>query len=158
MAIFTGNIIEAYYANPENTAVEVIYKDGDRAINHYMLVDMTHNDFRDLIEEYPMSKLADSTIQRNKNTMGQLARLVDSKVQEKLDDKPLKDFNSALEFIINYDPKKQAEELFSLKLKIFDLEIIKDHKGNEEKKLIRQAKTPLEVLMAYKDIVEQQRK
>ena len=34
MAIFSGNIIEAYYANSENDAVEVIYKQGNKAINH----------------------------------------------------------------------------------------------------------------------------
>ena len=36
MAIFSGKIIEAYYANSENDTVEVIYKDGEKAINHYL--------------------------------------------------------------------------------------------------------------------------
>ena len=62
MAIFTGKIIEAYYTDPDNTAVEVIYQDGKRAINHYLAVDMAHPDFQDLIQEYPLSRIADTTV------------------------------------------------------------------------------------------------
>ena len=51
MAIFSGNIIEAYYANSENNTVEVIYKQGEKAINHYLKVDYKNQDFKDLIEE-----------------------------------------------------------------------------------------------------------
>jgi len=62
-----------------------------------------------------------------------------------------------MEFIINYDPKKQAEDLFSLKLKIFEKEIVKDFNDNEVKTKIRQAKTPLDVLLAYRDIIVKNR-
>jgi len=76
----------------------------------------------------------------------------------RMKDKPMENFSSVVDFIINYDEKKQAEELFALKLKIFDKNLIKDHKSNEDKKKIRQAKTPLEVLLAYSEILEQQNK
>lgn len=154
MAIFSGKIIEAYYVNSDNTAVEVIYKDGKRAINHYIAVDMGHPDFKDLLEEYSLAKLADSTIAKNKETMAQLNRVVQAKVKQRLDDKPMQDFDSIMEFVINYDPKKHAEDLFSLKLKIFEKDIVKDSNDNDSKTKIRQAKTPLEVLLAYKDIIE----
>ena len=36
MAVFSGKIIEAYYTNKEKTSIEVIYKDGEKAINHYL--------------------------------------------------------------------------------------------------------------------------
>jgi len=49
MAIFTGKIIEAYFANSENSAVEVIYNDGDKAINHYLAVDYNNQVFKDRI-------------------------------------------------------------------------------------------------------------
>ena len=39
MAIFSGNIIEAYYANSDNDTIEVIYKQGEQAINHFLKVD-----------------------------------------------------------------------------------------------------------------------
>ncbi len=33
MAIFSGKIIEAYYANPENDTVEVIYRENDKNVD-----------------------------------------------------------------------------------------------------------------------------
>jgi len=59
--------------------------------------------------------------------------------------------------VINYDPKKQAEQLFSLKLKIFEKDVIKDSNDNDTKTVIRQAKTPLDVLLAYREILEKNR-
>ena len=43
-----------------------------------------------------------------------------------------------------------------MKLKIFEKDIVKDFSDNDVKSRIRQAKTPLEVLLAYKEIVEKQ--
>ena len=62
MAIFSGKIIEAYFANSENDAVEVIYEEGKRAINHYLPVDYNNPDFKDLVEEYSTDKIAEATI------------------------------------------------------------------------------------------------
>jgi hypothetical protein len=66
----------------------------------------------------------------------------------------MQNFDSVMEFVINYDPKKQAEQLFSLKLKIFEKDMIKDSNDNDTKTAIRQAKTPLDVLLAYREILE----
>ena len=49
MAIFSGNIIEAYYANSDNDTVEVIYKQGEQAINHFLKVDYNNQDFKDKV-------------------------------------------------------------------------------------------------------------
>ena len=158
MAIFTGKIIEAYYSNPENTTIEIIYKDGDKAINHYLVVDPSHTDFKDLIKEYPLAKLADSTVQRNLNALRKLNDVVDARVSMKMKDhNPKESFNSVIAFILEYDPSTQAEDLFKLKLKMFEMDTIKDHTSNDDKKKIRQAKSPLEVLLAYNDIVQQKK-
>jgi len=157
MAIFSGKIIEAYYANPDNTAIEIIYEEGKRAINHYLPVDNGHPDFQDLVDEYPLSKIADATVNRNKQVFKQLDRLVEAKVKQKVEDKSLQNFDSVIEFVIDYDPKKQAEDLFSLKLKIFEKDIVKDSTDTGSKTKIRQAKTPLDVLLAYKDIIKKNR-
>ena len=156
MAIFTGKIIEAYYADPDNTTVEVIYKDGDKAINHYLTTDMGHPDFKDLVDEYPLHKLADTTIKRNKAFMSQMNRVIDGRMKSLTDEQPLKNFDSVIDFVLNYNEKTQAEQLFSLKLKIFDKDAVKDFNGSELKKKIRQAKEPLDVLMAYQEIIKKQ--
>jgi len=157
MAIFSGKIIEAYYTDANNTTIEVIYKEGEKAINHYLSTDMSHPDFKDLIREYPVTKIADTTISRNKEAYRQLNRVVEAKLKQKVEDKPMQNFDSVMEFVINYDPKKQAEQLFSLKLKIFEKDVIKDSNDNDTKTVIRQAKTPLDVLLAYREILEKNR-
>jgi len=157
MAIFSGKIIEAYYTDANNTTIEVIYKEGEKAINHYLSTDMSHPDFKDLIKEYPVTKIADTTISRNKEAYKQLNRVVEAKLKQKIEDKPMQNFDSVMEFVINYDPKKQAEQLFSLKLKIFEKDVVKDSNNNDIKTVIRQAKTPLDVLLAYREILEKNR-
>jgi hypothetical protein len=157
MAIFSGKIIEAYYTDANNTTVEVIYKEGEKAINHYLSTDMSHPDFKDLIREYPVTKIADTTISRNKEAYKQLNRVVEAKLKQKIEDKPMQNFDSVMEFVINYDPKKQSEQLFSLKLKIFEKDVVKDSNDNDTKTVIRQAKTPLDVLLAYREILEKNR-
>ena len=157
MAIFSGKIIEAYYTDANNTTIEVIYKEGEKAINHYLSTEMDHPDFKDLIKEYPVTKIADTTISRNKEAYRQLDRVVEAKLKQKVEDKPMQNFDSVMEFVINYDPKKQAEQLFSLKLKIFEKDVIKDSNDNDTKTVIRQAKTPLDVLLAYREILEKNR-
>ena len=157
MAIFSGKIIEAYYTDANNTTVEVIYKEGEKAINHYLSTDMSHPDFKDLIKEYPVTKIADTTISRNKEAYKQLNRVVEAKLKQKIEDKPMQNFDSVMEFVINYDPKKQAEQLFSWKLKIFEKDVVKDSNNNDIKTVIRQAKTPLDVLLAYREILEKNR-
>lgn len=157
MAIFSGKIIEAYYTDANNTTIEVIYKEGEKAVNHYLSTDMSHPDFKDLIKEYPVTKIADTTISRNKEAYRQLNRVVEAKLKQKIEDKPMQNFDSVMEFVINYDPKKQAEQLFSLKLKIFEKDVVKDSNDNDIKTVIRQAKTPLDVLLAYREILEKNR-
>lgn len=156
MAIFSGKIIEAYYTDPDNTTVDVIYRDDKKAINHYLAADMSHPDFKDLIKEYPLSKIADATVERNKTALNQLNRVVDARMKMKMEDSPMASFDSVIDFVLHYDPKKHSEDLFNLKLKVFDKDIVKDYDGNEAKKKLRQATTPLEVLLAYKHIVEKQ--
>ena len=52
MAIFSGKIIEAYYANPDNDTVEVIYKEGNKALSCYVPVDHENDLYKSLVKEY----------------------------------------------------------------------------------------------------------
>ena len=85
MAIFSGKIIEAYFTNSENNAVEVIYENGKRAISHYLPVDYNNQDFKDLISEYSTDKIAESTIARNRRYAQQLSDIVDAGIKAKTD-------------------------------------------------------------------------
>ncbi len=151
MAIFTGKIIEAYFANSENDAVEVIYQDGTRAINHYLQVDYNNKDFKDLIEEYNTDKIAEATIARNRRYAQQLSDIVDAGIKAKTDLKKRVSVEDFVKAILNFDPKdKQCQEiLFTIKVEIFEMQKIKNSTDKQKKSQIRTAKTPLELLVAY---------
>ena len=156
MAIFSGKIIEAYYSNSENDTVEVIYKDGEQAINHYLKVDFNDQDFKDLIKEYDTDKIAGSTIARNRNYARQLSEMVDAGIRAKTDSKEkvkvsVDDF---IDSIINFKSgdKQSAETLFALKVKIFENDKVKSCTDKDLKSSLRSAKSPVDIISLFKKI------
>ncbi len=151
MAIFSGKIIEAYFANSDNDAVEVIYKDGKRAISHYLPVDYNNRDFKDLIDEFSTDKIAESTMARNKRYAQQLSDMVDAGIKTKTDVKQRVSVEDFVKCILNYDPEDAQckEMLFTIKVEIFETQKIKGSTDKDKKSKLREAKTPLELLSAY---------
>ena len=151
MAIFSGKIIEAYFANSENNTVEVIYEDGKRAINHYLPVDYNNQDFKDLISEYNTDKIAEATIARNRKYAQQLSDLVDQGIKFKTDVKQRISIEDFVECILKFDPNDTQckEMLFTIKVEIFETEKVKSSTDKDKKSQLRSAKTPLELLVAY---------
>ncbi len=156
MAIFSGKIIEAYYSNSENDTVEVIYKDGEQAINHYLKVDFNDQDFKDLIKEYDTDKIAGSTIARNRNYARQLSEMVDAGIRAKTDtkEKVKVSVDDFIDSIINFKSgdKQSAEILFALKVKIFENDKVKACDDRDLKSSLRAAKTPVEIISLYNKI------
>ena len=153
MAIFSGKIIEAYYSNSENDTVEVIYKDGEQAINHYLKVDFNDQDFKDLIKEYDTDKIAGSTIARNRNYARQLSEMVDAGIRAKTDtnEKVRVSVDDFIDGIINFKSadKQSAEILFALKVKLFEHDKVKNSTDKDTKSLLRSAKTPVEAIKLF---------
>jgi len=151
MAIFSGKIIEAYFANSENNTVEVIYEEGKRAINHYLPVDYNNQDFKDLVSEYSTDKIAQATIARNRRYAQQLSDIVDAGIKSKTDLKQRVSVEDFVKSILNFDPDDaQCKEiLFTTKVEIFETAKVKGSTNKEKKSALRSAKTPLELLVAY---------
>ena len=153
MAIFSGNIIEAYYANEKNDTVEVIYKQGEQAINHFLKVDYNDQGFKDLIAEYDTDKIAGSTIARNRNYARQLSELVNAGIQSRTDknEKVKVTIDDFIDSIINFDNKNEQcnEILFALKVKLFENDIVKNSTDKDTKSLLRSAKTPVEAIKLF---------
>jgi|TARA_B100001094_G_C17964383_1_gene687111 hypothetical protein len=154
MAIFSGKIIEAYFANSENDAVEVIYKDGNRAINHYLSVDFNNQDFKDLIKEYNTDKIAEATIARNRRYAQQLSDIVDAGIKSKTDTKQRISIEDIVRKILMFDAddKECQEILFTLKIEIFETKKLKDCVDKEYKNRLRSAKTPIELMSIYNEL------
>ena len=61
MAIFSGKIIEASYTNEAKDTVEIVYKEGTKAIAYYIPINHNHPDTKDLIKEYSLDKVQETT-------------------------------------------------------------------------------------------------
>ena len=157
MAIFSGKIIEAYYTNKEKTSIEIIYKDGEKAISHYLTYDTSHPDFQDLLKEYGSENLLKTTTNRLNGYRSQLKKVVSDYQQGALkvaEDEVSSLRNNFFSSLINFntEDQKHLEFLFTLKLKIFELDVVKNSTDTEKKDLLRNSKTILEVLNILKDI------
>ena len=154
MAIFSGKIIEAYFANSENNTVEVIYKDGNKAINHYLAVDFNDQDFKDLIAEYNTDKIGEATIARNRNYARQISNLVDEGIKSRTDVKKKVSVEDFVKKILKFDPadSESKEILFTTKIEIFETDKLKKSTDKEYKKRLRSAKTPIELLSIYNEL------
>ena len=154
MAIFSGNIIEAYYANSENDTIEVIYKQGEKAINHFLRVDYKDQDFKDLIAEYDTDKIAGSTIARNRQYAKQLSDMVDQRIKAKTDVKQKVSVEEYIDSMLNFNSsdKQSAEILFALKVKVFENKKVKSWDDKDLKSSLRSAKTPVDLISIFKKI------
>jgi hypothetical protein len=151
MAIFTGKIIEAYFANSENDAVEVIYNDGNKAINHYLRVDFNDQDFKDLISEYSTDKISEATAARNRNYAKQLSDLVDAGIKSRSDLKQKISVEDFVKKILDFDPddRECREIFFTMKVQIFETKKLKDSDDADYKARLRSAQNPIDLLAAY---------
>ena len=154
MAIFSGNIIEAYYANSDNDTIEVIYKQGEQAINHFLKVDYNNQDFKDLIEEYDTDKIAASTIARNRQYAKQLSDMVDQGIKSKTDVKQKVSVEEYIDSMLNFNSsdKQSAEILFALKVKVFEQDKVKSCSDKELLKQLRSSKNPVELISVFSKI------
>ena len=154
MAIFSGKIIEAYYSNSENDTVEVIYKQGEQAINHYLKVDFKNQDFKDLIEEYDTDKIAAATIIRNRQYAKQLSDMVDQGIKSKTDVKQRVSVEEYIDSMLNFNSsdKQSAEILFAMKVKVFENDKVKSCNDKDLKSSLRSAKTPVDLISIFKKI------
>ena len=135
MAIFSGKVIEAYYTNSDSDTIEVIYKEGEKAISHYMVVDWDHPDFKDLIKEYSVADIEKATVARIRKTNEQIKSIVAKNLKNKIKEADL-GMDNMLNFILNYNHKTDMEKLFALKIKIFDQDRVKDINNETLKKKI----------------------
>jgi len=90
---------------------------------------------------------------------GQLEGLTDY-VDAKISEKTPEQISFIIKFFLSYmlgeelPPQLSKETLFSLKLEVFENEIVKNSSQSKLKSLIRKAQTPLEVVKYVIEIIE----
>ena len=168
---FCGCILDAFYTNGIFDTVCVTYTD-EHGVNRdwYMEVDETDERFKSLLKEYTYEELEKRTNARNLayglEFEGIVKRYIDEKglipkvvpTENTEGDVELLDENEIIQNTKNdvwnfiYGESEDKEELFKLKLSLFNDKIGKDA-DRQLKAKVRKGETVLQVLSAYNEIV-----
>lgn len=178
--LWTDKITDYYYSNPELNTVAILWTDPDDGLTreHYILVDEADEQWREFVKEVSYEDIDKRTRVRHEEFREEFreafrdwsARNEPNNDDDNNDDdnnevdnnevdrsggteKPYEDV--VIDFLSTYDKEspEQKEQLFKLKLKIFEQDIVKNAKSSDNfknaKTFIRKAKSPIEVLLGY---------
>lgn len=160
MAEFKGKVIEAYFSNNDKDTICIMWRNGEELNEFYIPVDPDAYYFKTLIEEIPLEEIEEHTQKRAKVYMEEIKRLAKRwSLQEPkdIDQKSIdKIVNQRIENVITkFDPKDkiQSELLFRIKLRLFDVDDVKNSKNTDGKSMLRKAENPLDAILAYAEII-----
>ena len=163
--LWTDKITDYYYSNPELNTVAVLWTDPEDNLvrEHYIMVDEEDEQWRDFNKEVSYEDIDKRTQVRHEQFREQFREAFRDWAgrNESNNDgdsaggteKPYEDV--VIDFLSTYDKEspEQKEQLFKLKLKIFEQDIVKNAKSSDNfknaKTFIRKAKSPIEVLLGY---------
>ena len=167
--LWTDKITDYYYSNPELDTVAVLWTDPDDNLvrEHYIMVDEEDEQWRDFVKVVSYEDIDKRTQARHEQFREQFreafrdwaGRNESNNDGDSAGDsaggteKPYEDV--VIDFLSTYDKEspEQKEQLFKLKLKIFEQDIVKNAKSSDNfknaKTFIRKAKSPIEVLLGY---------
>jgi len=172
MAIFSDRIVNAYYTNPELTAIEILYEadenhkkaTGNDLVAHYLAVDEDDWQYQDLLKEWPLEAIDDATKAQNEEVRNEFRVAFHNYATEhglyqhgnpdahKLAlDGETNTVSVLFDTICSFDAENTThkEELFKLKLKMFEQEHVEDSKDKEAKSELRKSKTVTDAIIAY---------
>ena len=123
-------------------------------IAHHLTVDENDSQFQDLLKEWSYEQIDEATKARNEQYRDEFRMAFHNYAMEHDlyghgDNKDL--IQGSINLIFDFDPEdeKQKEDLFKLKLKMFEQPQVEKSKSRKLKSDIRKASTPLETILAY---------
>ena len=175
MAIFSGKIVDAYYSDPELKFIEILYeadeqqkKDGVDLLSHALSVDESDQQYKDLLGEWDLNQIDEATKARNEQYRDEFRIAFHNYATEHnlyqhgnpdthneiLDKNFLKetvDQQASFDIIFDFDPDNEVhkEQLFKLKLKMFEQTHVYESKSRKNKTELRKADTPLDAIVVY---------
>jgi hypothetical protein len=171
MAIFSGKIVDAYYTDPDLKFIEIVYEAdeqqkeaGVNLLSHALTVDDEDQQYNDLMEEWTLEALDSATKARNEQYRNEFRVAFHNYATEHglyqhgnpdthhlALDEVTNTYSPLFDVICNFDEDNSThkEELFKLKLKMFEQEHVEDSVKKEVKSELRKAKTVSEAIVAY---------
>jgi hypothetical protein len=164
--LWSDKITDYYYSNPELDTVAVLWTDEEGVVReHYIRVDETDEQWRDFVAEVPHEKIDGRTIIRHEDFREEFREAFKnyarrSDVRNLFTDDPTADApvvvnEIVFDFMSDYDKTDAGhkEELFRMKLKIFEQDVVKNSKSADKfknaKTFIRKAENPMDVMLGY---------
>ena len=133
-------------------------------MSHYVVVDEKDEQFQDLLKEVSYEELERRTIENNEAVREEFRIAFDNYAKENglynYAENPIREGeivkSNVDELIFDFDEsdKSKKEDLFKLKLKIFERDEVKYSEDRATKAEIRKSKTPLEAFVAYNKILD----
>ena len=159
--LWTDKITDYYYSNPELDTVAVLWTDPDDGLvrEHYILVDEEDEQWRDFVKVVSYEDIDKRTQVRHEEFREQFREAFrnwsgeNQNVDQSTQSANFEDI--IINFINDFDVTNadQKEQLFKLKLKIFEQDIVKNSesivKFKNAKTFIRKTNSPIEVLLGY---------
>jgi hypothetical protein len=153
MAIFSNKIISAKFINNLNSIVEVLYTEGENIIPFIIEVDYTNEDFKSLLEEYPLEKIELETQEIRKKEVETFNSLVEARVNQKLQNgENEKQFTTKDMFSFMEQNATDTDFIFEFKVSVLEDEQVAAIKDKTLKAKIRKSKNFYELLSIYGDI------
>ena len=150
---FCGRIIEAYYTNPELDNVAIMWSDGEKNREYYVVVDEEDDQFQALLKEFDYNSLDECTRKRHEIHREEFRKAFNNYASR--NSSRLEEQQSNFNLLFDFDPEdnNHKEQLFKLKLKMFEQDVVKNSKARTKKTALRTAKTPLETIEVYKSFI-----
>ena len=167
-ASFPRGIIEALFIDEAATAVRISHYNKDvgeedrELIQDVVQVDPQSPMYQDLMKLTTLEEIDEDTIEHTKNRIDEWKQFeafqkslteepsIEVEVPIKIDESDWK-LDNLLDTVTTNFTK---EDLFALKLQVFETEVVKNSKDRETRSLIRKAKTPLKVVSHYQQMLE----
>lgn len=161
MAEFSNKIHSVTFMDyPKNTMVEVLWKpegvESEALAPWHMEVDFTQQNFQDLLQEFSLDKIEESTIAKINGETAHFQTLVEEKVnslrseweaQADHHNQQVMDGKGLLELVADYGRDKDFT--FAVKIAILEDPVISKSKDKDLKMRIRTAKTLWDLFSIY---------
>ena len=152
------NLIGAYFIDNDRKNIEALTtsEDGKQVIPTIMPFDENNHSFKELTSIITVDQLHENTYQKKKDEQ----KIFETKVMEiakkdglMVDDTKIdsNSFNKLVTAI--FSQGENVDQLFALKLALFELEGIRDSSNNELKKKLRQCSNKIETLKVAFEII-----
>lgn len=153
------NFITAYFCDDDRKFIEILSTSEDKKETYPTVIPFDENEpqYKILLEFVTLDDLHENTYQLKKTEremyekeLVEIAKKEGMVLESSMID--TKFFNLLSKALFNFDPEKDSDKLFALKISLFEIDKIKDAPNDDKKAKLRKSKTLIEALQAAFEI------